>query len=59
MNLTPELDRFVKEAVARGEFNKAADVRRASATPSSPEASGEDGVLRPATWPLTGRRRAD
>jgi antitoxin ParD1/3/4 len=30
VNLTPELDRFVKEAVARGEFNNASEVHRAA-----------------------------
>ena len=30
VNLTPELDRFVKEAIARGEFNNASEVHRAA-----------------------------
>jgi antitoxin ParD1/3/4 len=30
VNLTPELDRFVKEAVANGAFNNASEVHRAA-----------------------------
>ena len=30
VNLTPQLDRFVKEAVKRGEFNNASEVHRAA-----------------------------
>lgn len=30
VNLTPELDRFVKEAVKRGDFNNASEVHRAA-----------------------------
>lgn len=30
VNLTPELDRFVKETVASGEFNNASEVHRAA-----------------------------
>ncbi len=30
VNLTPELDRFVKEAVESGEFNNASEVHRAA-----------------------------
>jgi len=30
VNLTPELDRFVKEAVATGQFNSASEVHRAA-----------------------------
>ena len=42
VNLTPQLDRFVKQAVERGEFNNASEVHRAALSAMAREQEERD-----------------